>query len=81
MKPKPIAVGALVRHTWRGNGAIVYRVTDVRDVGRGTRYRLVPVLDPCGQPVTRHHGYRPVWCARPTIEQVTLPTPPALGAE
>lgn len=56
------SAGALVHHTWwRSNSAITYRVEGSQERGGYTRYLLVPVLDPAGEPVTPHHGYRPIW--------------------
>lgn len=61
--------GALVHHVWwRGNGAITYRVEGSRERGGYTLYLLVPALDPAGEPVTRHHGYRPVWASVASIK-------------
>lgn len=67
---KPLQVGQLVRKVYRrGNRAIVYRVDGEREERwtGATLYLLRPVLDPCGQPVTRHHGYRPLWVRRAEV--------------
>lgn len=56
-------VGELVRCHYRGDGGIVYRVTNitVRKDRNNHEYvvcNLAPHLDPCGQPVTKAHGYK-----------------------